>query len=139
MGLPGSGKTTLAKEIVKYLIQSNLTVEWLNSDEIRKRVNDWDFSHEGRIRQSLRMYELSELSRNDVCVADFVAPLPIMRQNFKPNMVIWLDTINEGRYDDTNSIFTKPDFFHFRIIEKNASKYAPIISEYFKTHIYSNP
>ena len=38
MGLPGSGKTTLANELAK-LIKSKR----LNADEVRKAANDWDF------------------------------------------------------------------------------------------------
>ena len=47
MGLPGSGKTTLASELV-----SLLKAKWLNADEVRKEANDWDFSEEGRKRQA---------------------------------------------------------------------------------------
>ena len=55
MGLPGSGKTTLASELVPFL-----NAKWLNNDKVRKAANDWDFSEEGRVRQAKRMSELAE-------------------------------------------------------------------------------
>ena len=45
MGLPGSGKTTLANELAPIL-----NAKRLNADEVRKNANDWDFSEEGRKR-----------------------------------------------------------------------------------------
>jgi adenylylsulfate kinase len=57
MGLPGAGKTTLAKELRLKFWEEGRTVSWLNADKIRKIYNDWDFSTEGRIRQSQRMRE----------------------------------------------------------------------------------
>ena len=55
MGLPGTGKTTLANELVKFL-----PIIHLNADEIRKYFDDWDFSKEGRLRQAKRMKRLSD-------------------------------------------------------------------------------
>ena len=46
MGLPGSGKTTLASKLVP-LIEA----KWINADNVRKSANDWDFSSEGRKRK----------------------------------------------------------------------------------------
>ena len=59
------------------------TVDWFNADEIRKKFDDWDFSHNGRIRQSIRMFDLSQESDADFVICDFVAPLVEMRNNFK--------------------------------------------------------
>ena len=62
MGLPGSGKTYLAKRVVKLL-----NAEWLNADKVRGHYNDWDFSKEGRMRQANRMKLLTQktiLSKN---------------------------------------------------------------------------
>lgn len=127
MGLPGSGKTTLAENLKKY-IQSNIkTVGWLNADEVRRYYDDWDFSREGRIRQSLRMRELAEESNTDYVIVDFVAPLPEMRDNFKADWTIWMDTIDTSRYDDTNKMFVPPELYDFRLTEKDAVKWAEII------------
>jgi DNA polymerase III delta prime subunit len=155
MGLPGSGKTTLAMALKKY-IEDNGTannmslsramttdsmlgpycvkVDWFNADEIRKRFNDWDFSHDGRIRQSLRMAEFALKSAGDFAIADFVAPLPEMRHNFKADWTIWVDTIDQGRYEDTNKAFVPPEQYDFRVPEQNADKWAEFIGD----HILNN-
>lgn len=147
MGLPGSGKTTFAEQLKKYLESNshyfNLTfetvnqkanVKWLNADEVRKKYNDWDFSHEGRIRQSVRMRELADSLLCDFVIADFVAPIPEMRHNYKADWVIWIDTIEKGRFEDTNKMFVPPDVYDFRITEQNAEKWA----EFVCNHIIEN-
>ena len=60
MGLPGSGKTTLAKELVPLL-----NAKWLNADKVRTEYNDWDFSAEGRVRQANRMRDLAKKLRDE--------------------------------------------------------------------------
>lgn len=115
MGLPGSGKTFLASSIIDKLVgRSSL---WLNADKVRTEFNDWDFSKEGRIRQSRRMMDLANNSITDIVICDFVAPLPEMRSNFDPDLLVWMDTIDSGRYADTNAIFVPPTNFDFRITE----------------------
>lgn len=133
MGLPGSGKTFLAAALQKYLLET-FKVTWLNADEVRKKYNDWDFSYEGRIRQSIRMRELADASGSDYVLADFVAPIPEMRHNFKADWIIWMDTIDQGRFEDTNKMFEPPEMYDFRITEQNAEKWA----EFIGTHILEN-
>lgn len=106
------------------------SVKWFNADEVRKTYNDWDFSKEGRIRQSLRMAEFALKSHADYVICDFVAPLPEMRHNFRADWVIWMDTINEGRYEDTNKAFIPPDVYDFRITEKDAEKWSDFIADH---------
>ena len=144
MGLPGSGKTFLAQALKQYLeansaffrpqtealYGSYATVEWFNADDVRKRFNDWDFSPEGRIRQSHRMRELADRSAADFVIADFVCPLTEMRNNFKTDWTIWVDTIEAGRYEDTNRMFVPPEFYDFRITEQNAEKWAEFIGDH---------
>ena len=134
MGLPGSGKTFLATALKKHIESQSKTVEWFNADEIRKKFNDWDFSHEGRIRQSLRMAALAHESGDDFVIADFVAPLVEMRNNFKADWTIWVDTISEGRYADTNKAFVPPEQYDFRVNEQDAEKWA----EFIGNHILEN-
>ena len=155
MGLPGAGKTYFAERLKKYLEENSTIdhmplermihlewppndwsakVDWFNADEIRKRYNDWDFSKEGRIRQSLRMFEFAIKCTGDFVICDFVAPLPEMRHNFKADWTIWIDTIEAGRYEDTNKAFTPPEVYDFRITEQNAEKWVEFVGQ----HILDN-
>ena len=121
MGLPGSGKTTLASKLSPLL-----NAKWLNADEVRKEANDWDFSMEGRKRQAKRMSDLAEkhLKNGHYVIADFVCPTKKSRELFKPDFLIWMDTIEKGRFEDTNEIFTKPDKYDLRVISKDAEKWS---------------
>ena len=149
MGLPGSGKTYLAQALKAYLESNSsiknmpahrmqdtvptsykCSVDWFNADDIRKRFNDWDFSKEGRIRQSLRMAEFALKSTGDYVICDFVAPLVEMRNNFKADWTVWMDTIDQGRFDDTNKAFIPPKEYDFRVTEQNAEKWAEFIGQH---------
>jgi len=131
MGLPGAGKTYFARGLKKELESIiGVSATWFNADEIRKSFNDWDFSYEGRIRQSHRMYELAEQSEADYVICDFVAPLVEMRNNYKADYVVWMDTIDKGRYEDTNRLFEPPEVYDFRITEQNAEIWAPFVADY---------
>ena len=121
MGLPGSGKTTLASELVPLL-----RAKWLNADEVRKEANDWDFSAEGRTRQAKRMWTKAQEYKNqgDHVVADFVCPTPAARALFPADFIIWVDTIKEGRFDDTNKMFVKPEKYNFHVTTQDAKNWA---------------
>jgi len=135
MGLPGAGKTTLAQWILEHLQNEKKKVGWLNADDVRKKYNDWDFSYEGRIRQSHRMRELADTMQNvDYVICDFVAPLVEMRNNFKADWTIWVDTIDKGRFEDTNKAFTPPDVYDFRVTEQRSEWWG----EFIAAHIIDN-
>ena len=121
MGLPGSGKTTLASNLVPLL-----KAKWLNADEVRKAANDWDFSSEGRTRQANRMWTkaLEFKIQGLNVVADFVCPTPAARKLFPADYIIWMDTIKEGRFDDTNKMFVKPEKFDFKVTSMDAKVWA---------------
>ena len=149
MGLPGAGKTTLAGALKRYLeengeisysqaemlpLDTKCQVSWFNADDVRRKYNDWDFSQDGRIRQSLRMFQFSMEAGGDYVICDFVAPLVEQRNNFKADWTVWVDTIREGRYADTNAAFVEPEQYDFRITEQNAEKWA----EFIGSHIVEN-
>jgi hypothetical protein len=148
MGLPGAGKTYFATALKTYLetasdfwdttaeslTGSRATVEWFNADDVRKRFTDWDFSAEGRVRQSHRMRELADRSSADFVIADFVAPMIEMRDNFEADWCIWMDTIEAGRFEDTNRMFVPPELYDFRITEQAAERWAEFVGE----HILDN-
>lgn len=153
MGLPGAGKTYLADALKKYLEENSTLehlpaerleamgelppplywhakVDWFNADDVRKKYNDWDFSKEGRIRQSLRMADFAFRCTGDYVICDFVAPLVEMRNNFKADWTIWVDTIESGRFEDTNKAFVPPTVYDFRVTEQNAVKWAEFIGQH---------
>ena len=129
MGLPGAGKTTLADELAPLL-----NAKRLNADEIRKAANDWDFSEEGRKRQAKRMAEHALKLKNEgnYVVADFICPTPEARSLFPADFIIWVDTIKEGRFEDTNQMFIKPEKFNFHVTSQDAKYWAPKILKEIK-------
>ena len=124
MGLPGAGKTTLATEISECLKLIGRTVDWYNADIIRTQYNDWDFSAEGRIRQSQRMRDLAVASTADFVICDFVAALPEQRTEFAADYVIWVHTEDEGRFADTNQAFVAPTRYNFYVDTKDAPRWS---------------
>ena len=120
MGLPGSGKTYLAKRM-----QPILKAAWYNADIVREMSNDWDFSPDGRIRQSLRMKNLADFEKKQgrIVICDFVCPTRETKKNFNPDITIWMNTIKSGRYEDTNKMFEIPTEVDYEIIEMNDSNH----------------
>ena len=129
MGLPGAGKTTLANELAQLI-----ECKRLNADEIRKAANDWDFSEEGRKRQAKRMsneaLKIKKEGKN--VVADFICPTPEARELFPADYIVWVDTIKEGRFEDTNQMFVKPEKFNFHVTTQDAKLWAFKIKEDLK-------
>ena len=129
MGLPGAGKTTLANELAK-----SIKSKRLNADEVRKAANDWDVSEEGRTRPAKRMSDaaLKLKSEGHNVIADFICPTPEARKLFPADYVIWVDTIKEGRFDDTNKMFVKPEKYDFHVTSQNANLWVSKILVDFK-------
>ena len=117
-GLPGSGKTTFAKQLT-----ANTKIPHFNADEIRGMFKDWDFSQTGRIRQVTRMIDLCTIAHKP-CVVDFVCPYDAWRDDY--DIKIWMNTIKEGRFEDTNKMFEKPTKIDYEIKDYN---YEEIINE----------
>jgi adenylylsulfate kinase-like enzyme len=127
-GLPGSGKTTLASLLCAKLNKEQYKTLHLNADEVRAKANDWDFSPEGRIRQAARMSDLADkASEYDYVICDLVAPLEVMRKMIMPTITVWLDSINESIYSDTNDMFEIPEEYDYHILERDADKYSQSI------------
>ena len=129
MGLPGSGKTYLAERM-----QPILKAAWYNADKVREMANDWDFSPDGRIRQSLRMKSLADFEKKHgrIVICDFVCPTFETKNNFDPDITIWMDTIKSGRYEDTNKMFEKPENVDFKVTEMNDTNHHIISEEILK-------
>jgi len=135
MGLPGSGKSYLADKLV-----SKIDAVWLNADRVREEANDWDFSVEGRQRQAKRMNDLAQLALNENknVVADFVCPTEKTRKDFAADYTIWVDTIKEGRFEDTNKVFEKPNEYDFRVPTQNAELWSIRIADEIVSYVWDN-
>ena len=121
MGLPGAGKTTLANELAKLI-----ECKRLNADEVRKAADDWDFSEEGRKRQAKRMSDeaLKIKKEGKNVIADFICPTPEARKLFPADYIVWVDTIQKGRFEDTNQMFVKPEKYDFHVTSQDAETWA---------------
>lgn len=131
-GLPGSGKTTLAEKLTEEIATNHL-VEWVNADDLRKQTNDWDFSPSGRLRQARRMKVIAEAvaAKNIVAICDFVCPTQELRKEFDADITVWMDTIQTGRYADTNQMFeplTKEEY-DFRITEFDSDRWSKTLAD----------
>jgi len=135
MGLPGSGKSYLADKLAAIL-----GATWLNADRVREAANDWDFSAEGRTRQAERMKRLAkeELELGRHVIADFVCPTPKTREDFAADYTVWVDTIKEGRFEDTNQIFVPPEEYDFRVPTQNAELWSLRIADEIQEYAWNN-
>jgi len=113
-GLPGSGKSTLAEPLAELI-----GGVWLNADAVRKEYDDWDFTPEGRMRQAMRMKFLADgvVKAGKIAVADFVCPTEAARLEFAPDFTVWMDTIKEGRFEDTNKMFEAPVKYNYHVAQ----------------------
>lgn len=141
IGLPGSGKTQLAKAL-----KERINAFHLNADEVRATVNsDLGFTHEDRIEQARRMGEMARLiAKQGVApvIVDFVCPTELTRAAFgKPDILIYMETIKEGRYEDTNKMFEVPSDFDMVFIshEWDENQKATEIIKQFNLHDWSAP
>ena len=121
MGLPSSGKTTLATALAR-----ELSCAHFNADEVRKEINkDLGFSVKDRIEQARRMGVLCDIASRYGAhvIADFVCPTPETRKAFGAHFIVWVDRIKEGPFEDTNKLFVPPENHDVRVDGKFGMQY----------------
>lgn len=138
IGLPGSGKTTLAVELA-----SRINAVHLNADYVRSTINsDLGFSPKDRIEHARRLGEMSRMlsSQGLDVVVDFVCPTAETRASFgKPDILVWMDTIQESRFDDTNKLWEDPTEFDYHWLSKSYEEQADFIIEWSELHDWKEP
>ena len=128
MGLPGSGKTTLAEGLCLRVLLSGVRSLWINADVIRRRALDFDFSIEGRLRQAHRIDGVASRSKCKIIIMDLVAPLVAQREILKPDFTVWMDTKASSKYPDTDAVFAKPKDADIVIREHNEANVSMVFS-----------
>ena len=123
-GLPGSGKTTLARPFAELIGGVHV-----NADVIRTSYSDWDFTPAGRERQALRMKHISDgiVMAGKIAVADFICPTNYLREQFNPDFTIWMDTVKEGRFEDTNKMFEAPNKVDYHVAQWFGDTHAQLV------------
>lgn len=119
-GLPGSGKTTFAKFLIDEYRKNNLPYYWLNGDKVREDSNDWDFSMDGRLRQTVRMCNLANGVKDKDVIIDYVCPLEEYRYMLSPTYTVFLDTGTNTKHENTKKIFEIPASPNLVIRDKDA-------------------
>ena len=132
MGLPGAGKTTFAHKLIDRLCKEGKSFSWFNGDHIRKMYDDWDFSWEGRLRQTERMAERANICKKlkIIAICDYVCPTEELRKIFNADIIIWVDTIQEGRFKNTNKLFKPPTKYTIRVTDYETEKWIDLILPY---------
>jgi adenylylsulfate kinase-like enzyme len=116
IGLPGAGKTTIADAL-----KDRINALHINADDVRNGISkDLGFSIEDRVENARRLGEIARLmerKQDKPVIVDFVAPTEETRKAFgKADIVVWVDTITEGRFEDTNNMWEIPSHYDHRIV-----------------------
>jgi len=136
MGLPGSGKTTLAE-----LLVPRLEAVWFNADAVRTEIHkDLGFSKEDRLEHSRRLGKLCEFSSKygSFSVADFVCPTEEARELFNADFTIWVDRIEEGRFEDTNKMFEAPSSYDIRLSSGTPQEWMDAVMTALNNEMWDN-
>ena len=64
---------------------------------------------------------------NKTSVVDFICPFDIFRHPY--DIKIWINTIDQSHYKDTNKMFQKPNSVDFEINTRNDYSYDLVIKE----------
>jgi cytidyltransferase-like protein len=121
MGLPGAGKTTFANALAPLL-----NAVLFNADAVRANLSrDLGFSHEDRVEHARRMGWMCDriVETGGTVIADFICPTADTRTAFGEAFTIWLDRIEEGRFEDTNRMFIAPERFDLRVTAEGTPQY----------------
>jgi hypothetical protein len=121
MGLPGAGKTTLAKALTP-----RLNAVHFNADEVRANVNkDLGFAVEDRIEQARRIGWLCDrvVEAASHAVADFICPTAETRDAFGEAFIVWVDRIKKSRFPDTDALFQPPTHWDVRVEQEGSPAY----------------
>lgn len=136
MGLPGSGKTTLAE-----LLVPKLKAVWFNADAVRSEISkDLGFTEEDRLEHSRRMGKLCEFSSKygSFAVADFICPTKKARKLFNADFTIWVDRIEEGRFEDTNKMFEPPQNYDIKLKDGSPQEWLSQVMDVLKPEMWDN-
>ena len=138
IGLPGSGKTTLATALA-----DRINAVHLNADYVRSTINsDLGFTPKDRVEHSRRLGEMARMLSGQglIVVVDFICPTLDARTAFgKPNILVWMDTITEGRFEDTNKLWEKPTEFDYHFVSYDSKGQTDLIIVQSNLHDWKAP
>lgn len=91
-GQPGSGKTTLAKELIKGMNPQNdssIKIINIDGDDLRFINKNKDYSKEGRIRNISSAISIARFlaNKNYSCILSIVAPYRFLRDELKEDFL----------------------------------------------------
>jgi adenylylsulfate kinase len=125
-GLSGAGKTTLADEVYTLLKSKCRTVR-VNADKVREETNNWDFTKEGRIKQTIELKKRSLFTYPTVVLCDFIAPTKDLRELYNPDLIIYMNTVSSSKYKDTDALYDPPTNANY-IVTTHADTHAKFIA-----------
>jgi hypothetical protein len=138
IGLPGSGKTTLATALA-----DRINAVHLNADYVRATINsDLGFAPEDRVEHARRMGEMARMLSGQglIVVIDFICPTTDTRTAFgKPDILVWMDTITEGRFEDTNKLWEVPTEFDYHFVSYDSKGQTDLIIGQSSLHDWKAP
>ena len=114
-GIPGSGKTTLALELIKFYEQKNMPIDILDGDEVRKTLSkDLGFSPEDRKEHNRRVIFVAKiLAKNGVTtIIPLISPYRETREFARkeiPDFVeVWVKaSVDECKKRDPKGLYKK--------------------------------